>query len=100
MSVYFVASFDVVDPETYQGYLAGVFPLLMKHGAEIVVADYDPKPIEGQSRNASVVLKFESEEACMNWYNDPEYQPVMQIRLKTTENGIATLAKEFVMEPA
>jgi uncharacterized protein (DUF1330 family) len=45
----------------------------------------------------NVVLKFESEEAAMNWYNDPDYAPVKKIRLDSTENGTAILAKQFVM---
>ena len=42
-------------------------------------------------------LKFESEEAAMNWYNDPDYEPVKKIRLDSTKNGTAVLAKQFVM---
>jgi uncharacterized protein (DUF1330 family) len=43
----------------------------------------------------NAVLKFDSEEAARNWYNDPDYVPVRQIRLNATENGSLVLAKEF-----
>ena len=52
--------------------------------------------IEGQSRGVNVVLKFESEETAMNWYNDPDYQPVKKVRVDATENGTVLLANEFV----
>ena len=63
MYVYMIASYDISDPEKYEGYVPGVMPLLQKHGAEIVVADFEAKTIEGQGRGVNVVLKFESEEA-------------------------------------
>lgn len=45
--------------------------LLEKHGAEILAADYDGKALEGQRRGAYVIIRFNSEEAAMNFYNDP-----------------------------
>lgn len=96
MSVYFIASYDVTDPETYKDYVPGVIPLLQKHGAEILVADYETKTLEGKECAVNVVLRFESEEAAMNWYNDPDYEPVKKIRLDSTSNGTATLTKQFV----
>ena len=96
MSVYFIASYDIDDPEVYEGYVPGVRPLLQKHGAEVLVADYEAKTIEGQGRGVNVVLKFESEAAAMNWYNDPDYGPVKKIRLDSTTNGTLILAKQLV----
>ena len=75
-------------------------PLLQKRGAEVLVADYDAKTLEGQGRGANIVLKFESEEAAMQHYNSPEYGAVKQIRLDTTENGTVILAKGFVPQSA
>jgi uncharacterized protein (DUF1330 family) len=96
MSVYFIASYDIQDPEGYQNYVPGVIPLLQKHGAEVLVADYEAKPIEGSPSRVNVVLRFESEEAAMRWYNDPDYVPVRQIRFDSTANGAAVLAQGFV----
>jgi len=96
MSVYVIASYDIENPEGYEGYVPGVRPLLQKHSAEILVADYEAKTIEGQGRGVNVVLKFESEAAAMNWYNDPDYGPVKQIRLDSTTSGTMILAKQFV----
>ncbi len=96
MAVYFIVSYDIDDPEGYKAYVPGIVPLLQKHNAEVLVADYEAKTIEGQGRGVNVVLRFESEEAAMNWYNDPDYGPVKQIRLDTTVNGMVMLAKHFV----
>ena len=100
MSVYIIASYDIEDPQSYEGYLPGVVPLLQKHNTEILVADYEAKSIEGEARGVNVVLRFESEEAAMNWYNDPAYEPVKKIRLDSTKNETILLAKQLVLPSA
>lgn len=96
MAVYIIASYDIVDEDRYQGYVPGVVPLLAKHGAEILVADYEAKALEGEKRSVYVVLRFETEDAALDWYNDPAYAPVKKIRLDSSGNGSAVLVKEFV----
>jgi uncharacterized protein (DUF1330 family) len=96
MSVYFIASYDIEDPQGYEGYVPSVIPLLQKHNAEILVADYEAKPVEGEARGVNVVLRFESEEAAMNMYNDPDYRAVKKTRLDSTKNGTLLLAKQFI----
>ena len=96
MSVYVIASYDIADPKAYEGYVPGVVPLLQKHGAEVVVADFAAQGVEGQPRGVNVVLRFKSEEATRTWYNDPAYTSVKQIRLNSTKNCTIVLAKEFV----
>lgn len=96
MAAYIIVSYDIDDQQAYEPYVPGVVQTLQKHNAEILVADYEAQSIEGQARGVNVVLRFESEEAAMNWYNDPEYGPVKQIRLASTSNATAVLAKQFV----
>jgi len=100
MTAYVIASYDVVDPEHYKDYPPKVGPLVAKHGGELLVGDFDVKPLEGEKRGVYVVLRFESEEAALNWYNDPAYEPVRKIRLDSTANGNAVLAKQFVLPSA
>ena len=95
MSVYVIATYDIVDPKKYEGYVPGVMPLLQKHGAEVLAADYEAKALEGRAATVNVVLKFDSEEAARNWYDDPDYAPVRQIRLNATKNGALVVVKEF-----
>jgi uncharacterized protein (DUF1330 family) len=96
MTAYIIASYDIVDPKGYEGYVPGVVPLLAKHGAEILAAEYDARALEGEKRNVYVVLRFESEAAALDWYNDPAYQPIKKIRLGSCTNSNLVLAKQFV----
>lgn len=97
VAAYIIASYDIVDPKGYEGYVPGVVPILQKHGAEILVAEYEARPLEGEKRSVYVVLRFESEEAALGWYNDPAYQPVKKIRLDSCDNNNVVLAKQFVL---
>lgn len=96
MSAYVIATYDIVDASGYEGYVPGVVPLLEKHGAEILVAEYDAQVLEGKKQGVYVVLRFESEQAALDWYNDPAYEPVKKIRLDSCGNGSAVLARGFV----
>ena len=96
MSAYMIASYDIRDQDGYAGYVPGVVPLLQKHGAEILVADYDVNCLEGENRSVYVVLRFGSEEPALAWYNDPAYEPVKKIRLSSSANGNLVLAQQFV----
>ena len=96
MSAYIIASYDIVDEKGYEGYVPGVGPLLGKHGAEVLVADYSAQALEGDKRSAYVVLRFASEEAALAWYNDPDYVEVRKLRVDSSANTNLALAHEFV----
>jgi uncharacterized protein (DUF1330 family) len=96
VAAYVIAIYDIVDAKAYEPYVPGVIPLLRKHGAEILVAEYDAQVLEGDRGSTYVVLRFESEEAALDWYNDPAYGPIKKIRLSASENGKVVLAKPFV----
>lgn len=100
MSAYILATYDIVDAEAYEPYVPGVIPLLARHGAEILVADYEAEPLEGDRRTVHVVLRFASREAALAWYRDPDYQPFKKIRLDSSANAYIALARPFEPPPA
>jgi len=95
-SAYVLGSYDIVDPDGYDGYVPGVLERLAAHGAEVVVADFNAQALEGETRGVYCVLKFESKEAALRWYNDPAYQPIKQLRVGSSENGSMILTAGFV----
>ncbi|HEY6456295.1 MAG TPA: DUF1330 domain-containing protein [Steroidobacteraceae bacterium] len=97
MAAYMIASFDIADRSEYEGYVPGMMPILQKYNPEILVADYACKALEGESRGVNVVIKFESEEILMAFYNDPAYRPFKEKRLRSTSNGTLLLAREFAL---
>jgi uncharacterized protein (DUF1330 family) len=97
MPAYMIASFDVTDPEGYAAYVPGMMPVLMKYQPEILVADYEASSLEGECRQVNVVIKFPTEAALQAFYDDPDYRPFKELRVRTTANSTLLVAKEFVL---
>ena len=69
--------------------------MLQMHKAEILVADYEAKSIEGNATSLIGAVRFKSEAAVMDFYNAWDHQPLKKIRLESTTNGWMILAKEL-----
>ena len=96
MAAYLVLMQEVDDVDRYRNeYLPGVRPFLQKYGAELLVAGFDAEPAEGEPPNSTVVIRFADAEAVWGFLNDPDYQPVKEIRLSTTSRGQMVVAPEF-----
>ena len=96
MAAYFVLTQTITDMEKYQKeYIPGVLPFLAKHQGEVVVADVAATPVQGEPAAGVVVVKFPSVQAAQDFVNDPDYQPVLGLRLSITTNAAAVIAPEF-----
>jgi uncharacterized protein (DUF1330 family) len=100
MPGYFIASYDIKDPDGYAKYMPGSMDVVMgtmtKHGGKLLVAGPQENWIAGE-RNAVVVIEFPSVEAANAWVNDPEYVKVKPFRLESTTNRIELVAAQFEM---
>jgi len=95
MAVYLVAQGKITDPEKLNQYAQQAGPTVIAAGAKILVADEAPKVIEGETQlPRTVILEFESEDAFRAWYESPEYQAALPLRLESTE-GYVVLAQGF-----
>ncbi len=94
MAHYLVANFEVLKSEGYKAYLRGVMPTLKAYDAEILVAEYESEPLEGQPGKITMVFRFASRDALYGWYNSPKYQEMLHLRADSTK-GIAVTAGEF-----
>jgi uncharacterized protein (DUF1330 family) len=95
MAVYYMNSYDIENIEAFKNYGPLVVPLLHKYGAEIIASDRDAIALEGKARTMNAIIKFPSEEAALQCYNDPEYQEAKKIRTGSTKNCTLILVKEF-----
>ena len=98
MAAYYILTHTVTDIERYrQEYIPQVFPFITKYDGEVVVGCFDAEPLQGKPEKGVVVIRFPSEQAVRDFMNDPEYQPVKEVRLTLTTNANAVLAPEFQM---
>jgi uncharacterized protein (DUF1330 family) len=92
MSVYLIVNATVTDPESMQTYFANIGPTLQGRRFEVLVSTDDAVTVEGEpSGPRVVVMRFPDRAAFHEWYDSPEYQEVLQHRLKGT-TGFAVVA--------
>jgi uncharacterized protein (DUF1330 family) len=96
VSYYAVVHNAIEDLERYRrDYIPDTVEIIAKHGGEIVAAA-EPRPIEGTPPGPRmVILKFSSEETFRDFYNDPDYQPLKELRLLLSSSGSMVGAPSF-----
>jgi uncharacterized protein (DUF1330 family) len=95
MAVYFIFNFNVADEEQFAPYRQGVGALIRRHEGQVLAADSNATVLEGVARQVNVVVRFPSQEDAMAFYDDPDYQPLKQLRISTTTETTAIMVKEF-----
>ena len=96
MSAYFVIHNRVLNAEKMQEYIPKALESMAPYKPEILVLDENSTVVEGTtSLPRTIVIKFDSHEVMMAWYNSPEYRAALPLRLEATE-GFAVLVDGFV----
>ena len=86
MSALFIAISKVTDRDKLNQYLAGAPASLAGRPIELLAFTEDGQDIEGAAPGGRVVvLRFPDKEAAMEWYNSPEYQAVVLLRISGSE---------------
>jgi uncharacterized protein (DUF1330 family) len=96
MAGYLIANYRITNPEGFEQYVPAALTTLAAHGVEVLVADRESEPLEGEPLSVTIVMKFASKAAARAWYDSPEYQEIVHLRTDNTE-GFVVLADEFVM---
>lgn len=95
MAVYYIGSYDIVDPNEFQKYPPLVMALLPKYGGVVLASDTSAVLVEGSARTMNAIIRFPSREAAFGLYNDPAYQEAKRIRQASTRNISMVLVDEF-----
>ena len=69
MAVFYIGSYDIVDPDEFAKYPAMVLALLPKYGGEVLASDTAGVLVEGTSRTMNAIIRFPSKEAAFGLYN-------------------------------
>ena len=82
----------VHDEEKFAEYRAAVMPSLQAHGGRFLARGGHFDVIEGDMPyQRVVVIEFPSREAFDGWYNSPEYQAVIPIRMGAADSLFVTV---------
>ncbi len=96
MPGYVIAQYTVNNPEPLTEYTAKVRPTIAAHQGRVLVADGDVDLREGAlPGQRTVVLEFPSKKAAQGWYDSPEYQAILPLRVNNS-TGCLTIVDGFV----
>jgi uncharacterized protein (DUF1330 family) len=95
MSVYVIAQGKIENRAMLDQYVAKVMPTIASHQGRILAFDEQPEVVEGPiDHPRTVIIEFPSMTAFRGWYDSPEYQEILPLRLKSTP-GTLIVAKGF-----
>ena len=87
MKAYALLDMDIHDPEGYSKYPPRVWPLIEKHDGKITHRISDFEVVEGDwCPNRMLIVEFPDKAAAKAFMEDPEYQPLKELRLITTRS--------------
>ena len=82
MPAYFVAEIEITNPVGYEPYRAAVPATIAQYGGRYLTRGSNVELIEGGPEPKRVViLEFADTAAIKHWYDSPEYQKILPIRL-------------------
>jgi len=87
MAAYLFVNIEVKDQAAYAEYRNGVSPMIYKHGGEYLARGGAAQLIAGDWMPSRVVLvKFRDMATLHAFLDDPEYQPLKELRLCAAES--------------
>ncbi len=93
MPAYFMAEIDVHDPEAYEPYRPLAAAAIAQYGGRYLVRGGPAELVEGSGEpKRIVVLEFPDADAARRWYQSPEYQAALPLRLAAA-SGRAVLVE-------
>jgi uncharacterized protein (DUF1330 family) len=94
MAAYVIASVNVTNDTNYAEYRKHVPATLAKYGGKFLVRGGQVEQREGAWKPHRVVLlEFADVAAARRWYDSPEYQEVLKIRLANSTSDILMIVE-------
>lgn len=89
MTAYAIFDADIHDPDGMNQYLEKVPATLKQYGAKLLSATSTIDTVEGDwVSKRIVILEFADMDAARTWYNSPEYQAVLPLRLNAANDRV------------
>ena len=89
MPAYFVAEVEVTNPTGYEPYRAAVPATIAQYGGRYLARGAATELLEGGPEpKRIVILEFSDTAAAKRWYNSPEYQKILPIRLANSTGRV------------
>ena len=95
MAAYFIADYEATNPAAMEPYRAAVPATISQYGGRYLTRGGATELLEGGPEpKRIVILEFADIVAAKRWYNSPEYQKILPIRLANSTGRV------FIVEGA
>ena len=94
MPAYIIADEEITDPDAFDDYKRQVLPLIERHGGRFLSRGGTATALEtgrGWTPGRMVIIEFPDMAALRAWYDDPDYAPVLAIRLRAAKSTLVAL---------
>ena len=99
MPAYLIANIEVIDAAAFGQYREAVAPLIARFGGRYLVRGGAVRDVEGApGLKRLVILEFDSMPALRNFYDSPDYAPLIALRQRAAISNVALV--EGYMPPA
>lgn len=89
MAVYAIVQGKVEDEALLEQYVAKAGPTIEPHQGRVIAYDEAPEVVEGTLEyRRTVIVEFPSMKEFRAWYDSPEYQEILPLRLKSTQGTL------------
>jgi uncharacterized protein (DUF1330 family) len=89
MPAYFIAEFETTNPAGIEPYRAAAPATIAQHGGRYVTRGGATELLEGGPEpKRIVILEFADTAAAKRWYNSPEYQKILPMRLANSTGRV------------
>jgi uncharacterized protein (DUF1330 family) len=89
MPAYIIAEVEVTNPTGYEAYRPLAGASIAQYGGRFVVRGGKAELVEGTQEPARiVVIEFADTATAKRWYNSPEYQEALKIRLANSKGRV------------
>jgi uncharacterized protein (DUF1330 family) len=89
MSAYFIAEVEITNPAGYDAYRPLAGASIAQYGGKFLARGGKTELLEGSPEPARiVVIEFADIDAAKRWYNSPEYQDALKIRLANSTGRV------------
>lgn len=91
--VHLIAQIKLTNKQAFfEQYVQPLQAINERHNVEVVQASPNIEVIEGEYHNHMMaILKFSSNETFRQWYEDPDYQPLIKVRQALTDPAHTSL---------
>lgn len=91
MSAYVIARITVTAPEDYHMYASQTVASAEKAGGKFLVKGGEQTKLEGDVPDRHVIIRFDTRDAALAWYQSEDYQRILPIALSSSERDIVVV---------